>query len=166
MIDQLVPPASTITTRQRIVNTAMKLFHTQGFTATGISQVLQKSEVNSGSLYYFFPSKGKLLEAVLERYQAVLQPVIVQPVLERVSDPIERVFAVLQLYRDNLVRTKCKSGCPIGNLALEVADAMPQGAEKLQRISKAGDWRSARCLMRPSIGSGLVSTATSSRRSC
>ncbi len=133
-------PAET-DTRDRIVKTAMKLFHLQGFHATGIAQVLEKAGINSGSLYYFYPSKEKLLDAVLERYQAVLEPAIVRPVLERVVDPINRVFALLSLYRDNLVRTKCKSGCPIGNLALEVADAMPSARRKIAENFEG--WRRA-----------------------
>jgi len=117
-----MPHPETNPTKARIVAIAMKLFHTQGYNATGIAQILQKSGVNSGSLYHFFDSKAELLEAVLQRYTDLLMPVIVQPVLDGVADPIERVFALLELYRQNLLRTRFRYGCPIGNLALEVGD--------------------------------------------
>lgn len=109
----------------------MKLFHAQGYVATGVAEILKRSEVKSGSLYYFFASKEKLLEAVLDHYKQLLKPAIVQPVVDRITDPIDRVFGVLQLYRELLVHSNCKSGCPIGNLALEVADAHPQARQKI-----------------------------------
>jgi TetR/AcrR family transcriptional repressor of nem operon len=136
-----MPREATNETRDRLVKVAMRLFHTHGYSATGIAQVLEKAKVNSGSLYYFFPAKEKLLEAVLDRYKEVLEPAILQPVLERERDPIERVFALLQLYRDNLVRTNCKAGCPIGNLALEVADTHPAARKKIAENFEA--WRLA-----------------------
>ena len=53
-------------TRERIVEAARQLFFRQGYTATGISQILKAAEAKSGSLYHFFPSKEDLLAAVLE----------------------------------------------------------------------------------------------------
>ena len=48
----------------------------------------------------------------------------------RTDDPIERIFALLDQYRDGMKRFGCRMGCPIGNLALEVADDHPE-ARKL-----------------------------------
>ena len=111
------------------MHTAFELFHRQGFAATGVAQILKQAEVNSGSLYYFFPTKEDLLIAVLEWCQANLWPEIIQPVFDRVSDPIERVFGILAGYRQMLIITDCRQGCPIGNLALELADTHPRVRE-------------------------------------
>ncbi len=112
-------------TRERLVETARRLFHEQGYTATGIAQILDAAEANSGSLYYFFPTKEDLLLAVLELYKDLLQPMVIQPVFERVSDPIERIFGVLDGYRRQLLAAKYQFGCPIGNLALELTNSHP-----------------------------------------
>ncbi len=45
------PPSAT---REKLIETARDLFHQQGYAPTGIAQILKKSGVNSGSLYYFF----------------------------------------------------------------------------------------------------------------
>jgi AcrR family transcriptional regulator len=120
-----------VTTRDRIVDAAMRLFHEQGFAGTGIATILREAGVNSGSLYHFFPSKEALLEAVLEKYTELLQPIVMQPQRDASpGDPIERIFTLLNWYRQGLVMTNCSLGCPIGNLALEVSDQLP-GARAL-----------------------------------
>ena len=52
-------------------------------------------------------------------------PQVIGPVTARVTDPIERVFGVLDHYRMLLTATDCARGCPIGNLALELSDHYP-----------------------------------------
>src|SRR5205085_515437 len=37
-----------------------------------------------------------------------------------VGDPIRRIFAILEGYRQRLLDTGCSYGCPIGRLALEI----------------------------------------------
>ena len=125
MNDQASPRTNSTTTRDRLIEVARDLFHRNGYAQTGIAAILGEAQVNSGSLYYFFPSKEDLLVAVLERYKEMLWPMVIQPAFDRVSDPIERVFAVLDGYRRLLIETGCKQGCPIGNLALEMSDEHP-----------------------------------------
>jgi AcrR family transcriptional regulator len=117
-------------TRERIVEAARQLFFRQGYTATGIAQILEESDANSGSLYYFFPGKDDLLIAVLEKYQTMLEPQVLQPAYASSRDPIERLFAILNGYRLLLEATNFELGCPIGNLALEVSNSQKK-ARKL-----------------------------------
>jgi TetR/AcrR family transcriptional regulator, transcriptional repressor for nem operon len=124
-------------TRERIVDTARRLFWEQGYSATGIAQVLKEANVRSGSLYYFFAAKEDLLLAVLGQYTELLEPMVVRPVFERVADPIKRVFGILGGYRRLLIQTKYQHGCPIGNLALEVGNAQP-AARKLVAANFTG----------------------------
>jgi AcrR family transcriptional regulator len=118
-----IPPSDT---RTRILDAAARLFHEQGFNATGVSTILREAGVNPGSLYNLFASKDALLAAVLERYTQLLHPVVMAPVEAKTNDPIERVFALLQQYRDWFLPLDFRLGCPIGNLALEVADSHPE----------------------------------------
>jgi TetR/AcrR family transcriptional regulator, transcriptional repressor for nem operon len=126
-------------TRERLVDAARNLFWSQGYANTGIAQILQEADAGSGSLYYFFPTKEDLLLAVLEWYKANLITQVVQPVFDRVSDPIERIFGILAGYRRALEATHCQYGCPIGNLALELANSHPQAAKLLAENFSA--WR-------------------------
>ena len=104
-------------TCERLVEAARTLFWKHGYASTGIAQILKEADAGSGSLYYFFPTKEDLLLAVLEWYRENLWAAVVQPVFDRVTDPIERIFGILDSYRRGLLMTNYQHGCPIGNLA-------------------------------------------------
>ncbi len=109
-------------TRAKLVAAAQELFLERGYEAVSIADILKKSGVNSGSLYYFFRTKEDLLLAVLDWYLDNLYPEVINPATQQISDPIEQVFAVLGGYRQMLTVTGCQIGCPIGNLALEMSE--------------------------------------------
>ena len=112
-------------TRQRIVEAAMELFWLKGYGSTSIADILSRSQVNSGSLYHFFPGKQDLLIAVLEAYRDGIGPMLLEPSWNGVEDPVERVFALLRTYRRAIVETDCEYGCPIGSIALELHEPDP-----------------------------------------
>jgi TetR/AcrR family transcriptional regulator, transcriptional repressor for nem operon len=118
-------------TRDRLIGVAMQLFHTKGYGATSIQDILHEADVHAGSLYHAFPTKQELLLAVLERYRDGLYPMLLDPAWKGVSDPIERIFALLARYRQALVATDCFYGCPIGSLALELHEPDPPVRELL-----------------------------------
>jgi AcrR family transcriptional regulator len=112
------PPVPS--TRERLVEAARFLFWEKGYGASGLAEILSRAEANSGSFYHFFESKDDLLRTVLSTYVELLGPQVLQPIEAGVLDPIERVFALLDGYRQRLAATDCRYGCPIGRLALEI----------------------------------------------
>lgn len=140
------PPPAPPATRDRILEAARDLFWRKGYHATGIAEILAAADARSGSLYHFFPTKEDLLVAVLDRYKELLWPAVIQPVFDRLSDPIERVFGILDGYRRMLQITECSKGCPIGNLALELSDTHPTARALI--AENFTNWRAAvqRCL--------------------
>lgn len=112
-------------TRDRLLRTAARLFHEQGYHATGVATILREAGAHSGSLYHHFASKEELLAEVLRWYRRNLRPILIEPVEAAEADPLERVFRLLASYRGLLERTGCVLGCPIGNLALEVSSDHP-----------------------------------------
>jgi TetR/AcrR family transcriptional repressor of nem operon len=112
-------------TGARIVEAAMELFWLKGYNSTSIADILSRSQVNSGSLYYFFPGKQDVLLAVLEGYRDGIGPMLLEPAWFGVDDPIDRLFALLGSYRRAIVGTDCEYGCPIGSLALELHEPDP-----------------------------------------
>ena len=118
-------------TRQRIVMTALEQFYVKGYNSTSIADILSRSQVHSGSLYHFFPGKQDLLVAVLEFYRDGIKENLLDIAWAEVTDPIEKIFALLNGYRIGLVTSDFQHGCPIGNLALEISEPDPRIRELL-----------------------------------
>jgi AcrR family transcriptional regulator len=113
---------AVVATRERLLQTAFQLFHEQGYHATGVATILREAGVNAGSMYHFFSSKDDLLLKVLEFALDYLEPMVMGPAEAATVDPLERVFVLLNQYREWVGANQCRMGCPIGNLALEVSD--------------------------------------------
>jgi TetR/AcrR family transcriptional repressor of nem operon len=111
------PPIST---RDRLIASARYLFWERGFAGTSMSELLAHAEVNSGSFYHFFDSKEALLREVLEGYLRLLRPMVIDPAFSSVEEPVGRIFAILAGYRERILGTDCRYGCPLGRLALEI----------------------------------------------
>jgi len=104
----------------------MDLFAYQGYGNTGLAQIARKAGVLPGSLYHFFPTKEDLLAATLKERLRLLRPDVLDPIWDRIDDPIERVFGLLDGYRQMLRITEFAHGCPIGNLVIELAETHPK----------------------------------------
>lgn len=127
--------------RNRIIEVAADLFLKQGYGATGIAQILEAAGVLRGSLYYHFPTKEDLLLATLEWRKRMLWPEVITPVFDRVDDPLERLFGILDGYRQMLLICEFQMGCPIGNLALELSESNPRARQLLAENFE--NWKNA-----------------------
>jgi TetR/AcrR family transcriptional regulator, transcriptional repressor for nem operon len=118
-------------TKQRIIGSAIQLFAEKGYQATTIAEIAKASEANAGSVYFFFQTKQEILLAVLDTYCEGIEHMLLEPAWKDVSDPIDRIFALLERYRSFLLETECRYGCPIGILALELHEPDPAVQQKL-----------------------------------
>jgi TetR/AcrR family transcriptional regulator, transcriptional repressor for nem operon len=127
------PAPPELATRERLLQTAFQLFHEQGYHATGVATILREAGVNPGSMYHFFSSKDDLLLKVLEFALDYLEPMVMGPAEAASVDPVERVFVLLDQYRNWIGANGCRMGCPIGNLALEVSDGNAEARVLIHR---------------------------------
>jgi AcrR family transcriptional regulator len=61
---------ATVPARQRILDTANRLFYSEGLRATGIDRIIAESGVAKMSFYRHFPAKRDLIVAFLEKRRA------------------------------------------------------------------------------------------------
>jgi len=120
-------------TRERLIDAARYLFWERGFAGTSMAELLAHAEVNSGSFYHFFDSKEALLREVLDGYLRLLRPMVLDPAFATVEEPLGRIFAILAGYRQRILATDCRYGCPLGRLALEID---PENAPAHELIAK------------------------------
>ena len=90
----------SISRRDHLVETAMKLFSKHGFRATGIDRVLAESGVAKKTLYNHFRSKDELIIAALQKRDAdfmrFARDGVAQHATEQTGDP--RMARVLALF--------------------------------------------------------------------
>ena len=124
--------------RQRLIECAAELFWKNGYSATGINEILKQTGLPKGSFYFYFKSKDDLASAVTEYYQKIL--------LEQFQSSsqgndwesfIEEIFDYLS------VRTSGQTfaGCPYAVMGMETALSKPavasvfmEGLKKLEQI--------------------------------
>jgi len=141
-------------TKQRLIEAARYLFWERGYAGTSMTDLLAQAKVNSGSFYHFFESKEALLREVLTGYLEALGPMVVEPAFATTDDPIARVFAILAGYRERILMTEARYGCPLGRLALEI-DPENRPAHRLI-AENFGGWIGAvrRCLEEAGLPNG------------
>jgi len=107
-------------TRSRIIETAKALFHLNGYTNTSMDDIVRKSGVTKGNLYYYFSSKEELGSVVVE--DLVSEWLLTGISFSEKGDPVRQILAMFHRTEKGLEQMECKGGCLFGNLALEVSD--------------------------------------------
>lgn len=87
--------------RELLLDTAERLFAEHGFEGTSIRMLAKESGVNVAMVSYYFGSKEKLFEALVEYRTALLQEKFGGP--QESSDPWLRLEAMVLLYVDRLL---------------------------------------------------------------
>jgi AcrR family transcriptional regulator len=114
--------------RQRIVETAERLFYAEGVRSVGIDRVIAEAEVAKMTLYNHFPSKDDLILAVLqyreEKFDALFEKWMQQHV-KAGMDRLEAFFAALE----DWFKSPGFRGCMFINSCAELADANHAGSK-------------------------------------
>ena len=103
--------------RTRLIETAMKLAHRNGFRETSLADIAEAAHVPVGNVYYYFKTKEELGEAVVERRLAQFREL--REEMDRLSSPKERLFAFVESVHGNREQL-ARGGCPLGGLCSEL----------------------------------------------
>jgi AcrR family transcriptional regulator len=105
-------------TRDRILETASRLFYTQGYNNTGINQVIKEAEAAKASLYQYFPSKDDLLLEYLSLTSHYTMDAL-RKVASKYDGPKEKVLSLFDFLIDFSRQTDYQ-GCNFLNIASEI----------------------------------------------
>lgn len=103
--------------RERLVESAAKLFHQAGFSQTSIADIAQDSGVPLGNVYYYFKTKNDLVSAIIEQRQNTFKGQAEE--WGKNPDPKERLLKLLD-FEISMKDKIAKYGCPVGSLCQEL----------------------------------------------
>ena len=110
--------------KEQILEVATRLMAVRGYHRTPLDDILRESGAGKGNFYHYFRSKEDLGYAILDRLLQRFQARTLAPIFgDHGRDPLGQV----ETFLDEILATQrarnCVGGCPIGNLAMELADA-------------------------------------------
>lgn len=97
------------TVKERILDTASRLFYHQGFNSTGINQIIAEAGIAIGSLYKHYNSKTDLLYHYLEQ-QEMDYFANLDDYLQKETKPLQKLLKLID-YRIKLQQEANYSGC-------------------------------------------------------
>lgn len=107
--------------RPRAIATAARLFRIQGYTATGLSQILEESGAPKGSFYFHFPrGKAQLAEEAIDQYVKARMAVLQSISANTAGDSERFVRQVLSAFAAEMMASDFQYGCLMQNLANEL----------------------------------------------
>jgi AcrR family transcriptional regulator len=111
----------TVSPKERIIETATRLFYQQGYNNTGINQILEEAQVAKASLYLHFGSKEVLGEEYLKAARVEWFGALEKWTAKKKS-PIQKVLACFD-FLEYALRTNEFRGCKFINMLAELADS-------------------------------------------
>lgn len=144
-------------TREAILDAAYDEFWTNGYRVANVDNIIRRTGLTKGALYYHFKNKDALGYAVIEErlYEEFLAKWI-RP-LAAVVDPIEDLLAICRVNLiENMTEDILQKGCPLNNMIQEMSPQKEAFRTRLNRIYEM--WFAAlETVLRKGQESGTVS---------
>lgn len=103
--------------REKLLESAGKLFHQVGFNKTSIADIAEDSGVPLGNVHYYFKTKADLVSEVLSQRKESMKFWHVE--LEKIENLKDRLLKMV----DDMEKMKpqfVRYGCPVGSLCQEL----------------------------------------------
>lgn len=113
--------AGKLDSREKILQTASRLFQLQGYHATGLNQIIKESGSPKGSLYHYFPNGKEELAAEAVKYTSRFIEEKIQGFMEKTADPVEAIQLFIKEAASQFDQPENIKGIPVGLLASETA---------------------------------------------
>lgn len=108
-------------TKQRLVEATAERFRAQGYTGTGVKQIVADAGAPFASLYHFFPGGKEELGAEVIRWSGAMYGLLWLEIVRPERDIATGVRKFFEGAAEHLIETDYADACPIATVALEVS---------------------------------------------
>jgi TetR/AcrR family transcriptional repressor of nem operon len=134
------------TTKFRILSEGAKIIHQKGFNHTGIQEILDAAGVPKGSFYFYFKSKDDFGLQLIDFFTQFVDALAESQLSSKEHSPIERLRGFFRSMMSVAEEQGFRGGCPIGNLAQEMADQNETFRTKVREAFRRMSDNIERCL--------------------
>lgn len=89
--------------REQLLNAAEELFAEKGFDGTSVRDIAQKADVNLAMISYYFGSKEKLLQVLIEQRFASSSELLDELVKNKTMTPWEKIEKLIDYYVNKIL---------------------------------------------------------------
>ena len=108
-------------TRQHILQKAFDMVYQNGYQATSVDKIIEKTQVTKGAFYYHFKNKDEMGIAIIrEIIKPTLQKGLLSP-LQNSQDPVKDIYNSIERKIMQDVDYYVENGCPTNNLVQEMS---------------------------------------------
>jgi TetR/AcrR family transcriptional repressor of nem operon len=111
-------------TKQFIIEKAGPLFNKKGYAGTSMNDIMLATGLAKGGIYGHFESKDEIAAAAFEYCLSKVRADLLLTI-NRHSSALDRLFSILEFYKNYTLKPPVEGGCPILNTAVDADDAYP-----------------------------------------
>ncbi|PWC40001.1 TetR/AcrR family transcriptional regulator [Azospirillum sp. TSO35-2] len=112
--------------KARLLDAALKVVRTKGYTATRIEDLCAEAGVTKGSFFHHFKSKDDLMLAAVAHWDAVTGGLFARAPYHDLADPLDRLLAYLEFRKELLAGDLPDFTCFAGMIIQEAYETRPE----------------------------------------
>ncbi|MGI9554181.1 MAG: TetR/AcrR family transcriptional regulator [Thermodesulfobacteriota bacterium] len=128
--------------KEKLINSAINLIGQRSYSSVGVQELCEHAGVKKGSFYHFFDSKKELTILSLDVMWKYYKENCLIPLVESDLSLEEKFNSLLNTSYEMSISAKecngCMTGCPFGNLALELSTQEEDIRLKIEEVFS--DW--------------------------
>jgi TetR/AcrR family transcriptional repressor of lmrAB and yxaGH operons len=110
-----------VTQKEKIIRATAELLRRRGYSATVLSDIVEKSRAPKGSVYYYFPGGKDEIAAAAVRYAGDRVKQTLQELAATTTSPAALLRSYGNLVAGWMTKSGFRDGCPITTVLLETA---------------------------------------------
>jgi TetR/AcrR family transcriptional repressor of nem operon len=118
--------ASPHASKAKLLDAALKVIRTKGYTAATLDDICASAGVSKGSFFHHFKGKLELALAAIEHWNAMTGGLFAQAPYQKIADPRERLLAYIDFRAAILQGELPDFTCLLGTLVQETFDTHPR----------------------------------------